>query len=675
MTIASLIIDVATNTAQLQTGVQKIHGMLEGITSVAGKMAGALGIGFSVGAVLNYANAAFDAAGQIVDLSAKTGLTTKTIQQMSFVAEQTGTSLEAFTNAAFKLGVNLAGDGKGGVSAAVERLGLSFQALQTMRPDQQFELIVAALQKMENPQERNRLAIELFGKAAAQILPAIAEGYLKIADLAVFAGDKQLLAIDKAADAWTRFKTNAQAAFQHTAGSAVLFYEQMGTGIETLTAKERAHYAFLMKSGGDHGAYLDELATKHIALRLEQEGVALQTKRQGDAFGALKALDIPKDIGLFELEYKKLERTLTTTIAKQEQMTRAQQQFAASVKNDFYTANYYVQFKTAVHEANFELEELASTLPSVATAFVPFKAAVQESSLAVDGWRHTVATTMQSLPSVIMAAIQGGGSAIGAAGAHIGVSLMSKFQEKFGPAIQAALPFGIGNAINALLPTLGALFGPIAEKIAGFFRSIFGGPSADELRGRQAVADFEAQLHSTLTATQRLEAGNVSWKMTVIALRDAYMAAGLTEAEALLAAERLWKSSQEGAAASALAIAEIEKVLKGASNAAAVLDSNLDAATQDRTINIGFNVQDFPEIPTGPGPGFASGSGGIRNFGSGTSVVLHGRERVQTEAQMIAEQRGGNSSSTERLERLIVDLPRAITVAFADALVLQGARR
>jgi hypothetical protein len=39
-------------------------------------------------------------------------------------------------------------------------------------------------------------------------------------------------------------------------------------------------------------------------------------------------------------------------------------------------------------------------------------------------------------------------------------------------------------------------------------------------------------------------------------------------------------------------------------------------------------------------PGFATGSGGIRDFGAGTLAVLHGRERVQTEAQMRAEQAG-----------------------------------
>ncbi len=44
-----------------------------------------------------------------------------------------------------------------------------------------------------------------------------------------------------------------------------------------------------------------------------------------------------------------------------------------------------------------------------------------------------------------------------------------------------------------------------------------------------------------------------------------------------------------------------------------------------------------PTAPSGPFPsvpGFASGSGGVRDFGFGTSVVLHGREAVVTEREL-----------------------------------------
>lgn len=75
------------------------------------------------------------------------------------------------------------------------------------------------------------------------------------------------------------------------------------------------------------------------------------------------------------------------------------------------------------------------------------------------------------------------------------------------------------------------------------------------------------------------------------------------------------------------------------------------------------------EDETGDGPrrGFAGGSGGVRDFGRGTEVVLHGRERVQTEEQMLAEREAlindgaasrvtGSSVTTSGTTTVLIDL-------------------
>jgi TP901 family phage tail tape measure protein len=74
--------------------------------------------------------------------------------------------------------------------------------------------------------------------------------------------------------------------------------------------------------------------------------------------------------------------------------------------------------------------------------------------------------------------------------------------------------------------------------------------------------------------------------------------------------------------------------------------------------------------------GFNDGTGGIRDFGRGTPVMLHGRERVQTEDQAEAEQRALLAQGSDpELKHLIRDMPRAIGVAVQDALLLSGRRR
>jgi hypothetical protein len=65
--------------------------------------------------------------------------------------------------------------------------------------------------------------------------------------------------------------------------------------------------------------------------------------------------------------------------------------------------------------------------------------------------------------------------------------------------------------------------------------------------------------------------------------------------------------------------------------------------------------------------GFAHGSGGIKDFGRGTPAVLHGRERVQTEAQMHAEQKSlVNSGAASRVTTPIVTSGTIVVPLYMD---------
>lgn len=513
---------------QTKTFTGQITAMGTQLGSIS-KLMGGLFAGVGISTITAAISKVADYAGKISDLSKQTGLSTDAIQQMSFVAKQTGTSLESFSNAALKLGTNLAG-GSTSVQAAVDKLGLSYQHLKTLQPDQQFELVAAALQKIEQPQERNRLAIELFGRTAKNILPAIAQGYADIAAQAVLAGNKQIEAIDKAADAWDRLKTNISAASVQGVGSAILTYEQLGTGIDTLTDKERAHLAFLKKSGGDWQSYLDELATKHIALRLEQERVALQTKRQTQVFGELQALDIPKDIGVFELEYRKLEKTLAKAIAKQEEMNRAAERFAESVRR-IDTADAYEPFRAAIPQATIETGLLwADTLAEVGQAttdaekealdwantngavLAPSIRAVsshaEDSTDKIRTWGETLGDALLQVPRLIQDAFTGGG---GLGGAFKGIASMfgsaglGKLFEKnglIGKHLQGLSKLFGDSFVPALGQALGALIGPAISAL----KKLFGIGINDEIKKfNKQIADSQQKLIATYGSFERID--------------------------------------------------------------------------------------------------------------------------------------------------------------------------
>ncbi|HZA01118.1 MAG TPA: hypothetical protein VE665_02450, partial [Hyphomicrobiaceae bacterium] len=163
-------------------------------------------------------------AGSLVDLSNKTGLSTETLQRMQFVAKQSGSDMGAFADAAFKMGVNIE-EGTAKARKGAEALGLSWTDLREASPDAQFNMVVQALERMEDPQKRNEAAVALFGKTAKEILPAIVDGYSKVAEGATVAGDAQVRALDAAGDAWDRFKARMVSGTINAIGNQLLLNE------------------------------------------------------------------------------------------------------------------------------------------------------------------------------------------------------------------------------------------------------------------------------------------------------------------------------------------------------------------------------------------------------------------------------------------------------------------
>ncbi len=168
------------------------------------------------------------------------------------------------------------------------------------------------------------------------------------------------------------------------------------------------------------------------------------------------------------------------------------------------------------------------------------------------------AVLKQDLPANIMAAITGGGSVWKAAGSTLGGFLVSDqgLGSTLKKGLTSALGSSLGGAVSAMLPGIGALAGPLLEKLFSM-----GGPSEQELAGRTAAANFEKGVAAGLNAQQRAEAGGRSWAMTVIGVRDAYLAVGRTAAEAEAAVEAMWAAERQGPEAVAAVQAGMQTVM------------------------------------------------------------------------------------------------------------------
>lgn len=194
-------------------GIQRIADATKGATAQATNWkgaitaaAGAFGAAFSVGAVVQFGKSVFDSASKIHDLASQLGISTDAVQGFKFAAEDSGSSLDAVGTALTKMNANLAEGDKSTVKA-LKDAGLGFAAIRSMKPEDAFLAITDAVQQIEDPMVQTDVALKLFGKSAAELLPAIKEGFRGAADGAMKMSENTVKSLEASQAAWERFGT------------------------------------------------------------------------------------------------------------------------------------------------------------------------------------------------------------------------------------------------------------------------------------------------------------------------------------------------------------------------------------------------------------------------------------------------------------------------------------
>lgn len=183
-----------------------IGGVVQGAVTIVAGLAAAVGaVALAIGGMMfSTANASAD----LVDLSAKTGISTTRLQELAYVGEQVGTSQDTITMSLARLTRSMAGaqqqqadylaaqaeaaakgeefDGTlGDTAAAFDRLGVRVTDSSGNLRDSEavFTDLLTALQSVPNEAERDALAMSLFGKSAMELNPLIKAGSDELARL------------------------------------------------------------------------------------------------------------------------------------------------------------------------------------------------------------------------------------------------------------------------------------------------------------------------------------------------------------------------------------------------------------------------------------------------------------------------------------------------------------
>jgi hypothetical protein len=198
------------------SGVEKLSGKLN---TIIGLQVAQL-FGQITSAASNAARSMISFGGEqagVVDatrnLSIRLGMTYGEFAGIAHAANLADVSMESVGNAAQKSEIAFAkaANGSSVAQAAFGALGLSVNDLAGMNPAQRFQAIAAALQNVPDSAERARLAVALFGKSGAQLLPMFEGGAAGIAEAAAEAerfgltlNNQQTTAIDNMGDSFQK---------------------------------------------------------------------------------------------------------------------------------------------------------------------------------------------------------------------------------------------------------------------------------------------------------------------------------------------------------------------------------------------------------------------------------------------------------------------------------------
>jgi len=148
--------------------------------------AGVAAAGTAVLAPLLAATAKFASIGdEIHKMSARTGVGATALSELAFAAEQSGASVADVEKGFFGLSRALfdAAQGSKMPKDALAEIGLTFEELQGLNPEEQFMKIADGIAGIEDVSVRGAVAQKLFGRAGRQMLPMLAEGSAGIKEL------------------------------------------------------------------------------------------------------------------------------------------------------------------------------------------------------------------------------------------------------------------------------------------------------------------------------------------------------------------------------------------------------------------------------------------------------------------------------------------------------------
>lgn len=529
--------ELAAATKAVESPTQKMTGQL----AQANQLLSTFGVGISVGAIVAFGNRVLEAGDRAVKMAQQTSMSTEEVQRLDYIAGQTSVSVESLVSASQNLQDRL-GSRESGLIGALGRLNINVEAFTRLSAYDQMTSLADAVRGIKNPTDQAAIAADVFGKNWKEILPAVKEGMRQVGDQAVVMSDQTVQSLDRIGDT---LKKSEQIATSW-GGQVVLAIEAAGFALGDLLSKfDPAHFGVtnseLLKMQGalndPDGLAAALQAAKEQArglttqgieplkqvaaptgtaladlnrqLDLQREAMNRDTEAAKKAAAALKAFrqqwaditqtakgflpiidtidgrvvegirfyvargvalhDIADAYGLTAVQSRAMGEMLAVEAETAEMASRIHTGLANELKG---------VGTTSVNLASFSLPQLQIGL--VGAAVAAGNLARQSQSLG-----NRLKADLELLPDLIVRSLTGGGGLTGALKAF-GSTIGHTLSKSLAGTVASGIGGMLGSALGSVIGPLGSLLGPLIGKLFSI-----GGPSKQELAGRDLVAKFE----------------------------------------------------------------------------------------------------------------------------------------------------------------------------------------
>lgn len=219
--------------AQHAEKTSNILGQMKGIAIGAivakGAMAAASGLYSAAEGAISYAAGVAEAVDRTSDLAQRLGMGVESLQALQMAAKLSG--VEDATGALQKLTVAIGNAAESGKTDAFTKLGIDFDELNAMSPEDQFVAVQQAIAGLATPAEKAAAAVAIFGKSGVELLPlmnqSLDEVRARMEKLGAIVGTDQVDAIGEMNNALDMVKATFDGIIGNVVGNLAPFVSSM----------------------------------------------------------------------------------------------------------------------------------------------------------------------------------------------------------------------------------------------------------------------------------------------------------------------------------------------------------------------------------------------------------------------------------------------------------------